>query len=419
MNKAGAYKWIKYASKFLAYLRFAEYVCIQDPEPYKIGDVVHIRTVRGLDPSPHTIHKVLDDGQYVLSRSAAFNRVIYSQESSEQPKTIVRDHDIVRPRPKAKSGRTAQEKIKTEIQTPTPVKVDKPMEVEMKELPPNVNVSTLAIDGERTENAGGKLHLGETEVRDFALEQAQNVAVATKLDDGKAFPPIFSLERTLEEVSTENDQLIRQNCLKEPRLWNVRTMLSMFGLGERPLQKGKTRVRWRCACGRNMYDDFAELRSGAAAELEKWLNTSIRKHLSPGSSDPTQSNILGSTASPRRVNAGHQHTAGSDISLQRRIDSIERLGGRNAAITLDDHLEKCWLLVCGKSKRGLDSLLTHMDLFHTPSDKALFTEMREFYSNLRNSWGLLPFLRGVKTIRFVQVSIFHGRPEKISRSRAD
>ncbi|KAL2040707.1 hypothetical protein N7G274_006686 [Stereocaulon virgatum] len=41
---------------------------------------------------------------------------------------------------------------------------------------------------------------------------------------------------------------------------------------ERPLGQGRKRIRWRCRCGRKLYDDFTELRRGAANELERRLN---------------------------------------------------------------------------------------------------------------------------------------------------
>ena len=184
-----------------------------------------------------------------------------------------------------------------------------------------------------------------------------------------------------------------------------RTLLSIFGLGERPLGKGKTRVRWGCVCGCNMYDDFTELRSGAAAELEKWLNDSMRTHAVSEPSNPPQNANSGSAASQSAPNSGYQQTEESDIPLQPWASTTDTLPGSdgNAAIAVDIHLEKCWLLLCGKLKRGPDSLLTQLDLSSTPSDKKLFEDLKIFYSSLRNTWTLRPFLRGVKTIRFVQV----------------
>lgn len=295
-----------------------------------------------------------------------------------------------------------------------PSEVKNSMEVETNDLTFSINGSSAATHRGRTDNAHEKLHLGK-KLSDILLLLVQNVAMSaeyvTKLSYGDASPPFFLQGRTLEGVSTQNDQPLRQGCPKEARRRIPRTVLSTFGLRERPLENGKTHVRWRCICGRNMYDDFTELRPGAAAEFEKLLNQSMRNHLSSDASNPTQGSIQRSATSPSEVDVGHQPTAAGDISLQRRINALEGFGG-NAAITLDINLEKCWLIVCGQLQRGPDSLLTHLDLSHTPSDKTLFTEMRKFYSNLRTRWDLRwdlrSFLRGVRTIRFVQVSLSAG-----------
>ena len=187
---------------------------------------------------------------------------------------------------------------------------------------------------------------------------------------------------------------------------NLSGVLAMLWSRERPLSPGCTRVRWRCVCGRKMYDDFTELRSGAAAELEEWLNDSMRKHAGSDSSNSQQTSILRSAASSIVGFSADEQTAESDISLQSPASQANTLLGSNgnAATALDVYLEKCWLLICGKSKRGPDSLLKQLDLSHTPSDKNLFVEIKKLYSKLRSTWGLRPFLRGVKTIRFVQVS---------------
>ncbi len=226
--------------------------------------------------------------------------------------------------------------------------------------------------------------------------EASQIPKANEISEGEA----------LDEVSTEADLLAAQHRSGQNKGCNFKMVLSIFGLGERPLAQGKTRVRWRCGCGRNMYDDFTELRSGAAAELEKWLNDSIRKHAGSHSSEPRQTSQLTSAALSNMGSSRDQQTAGSDISLQSLASQTNTLlvSNGNAASALDVHLVKCWLLVCGNSKRGPDSLLKQLDISHTPSDKDLFVEMNNLYSNLRSAWGLRPFLRGVKTIRFVQVT---------------
>lgn len=231
--------------------------------------------------------------------------------------------------------------------------------------------------------------------------KAANItAKRSELDVKKYFP----LRRIT--LSAVREDILKRR--KEAETWNVRTVLSMLGLGERPLCEGKTRVRWRCGCGRNMYDDFTELRSGAAADLESWLSDSMRNHAVFGSSNPPQNASLRSAASPSASNSGNQQTAESDISLQSLASTANTLPGSygTAAIALDVHLEKCWLLVCGNLQRGPDSLLTQLDLSSTPSDKKLFDDLKESYSRRKSTWNLQPFLRDVKTIRFVQVNLF-------------
>ncbi len=157
-------------------------------------------------------------------------------------------------------------------------------------------------------------------------------------------------------------------------------MLSIFGLVERPLEAGKTRVRWRCGCRRNMYDDFTEVRPGAAADLEKWLNKSMRNHAAAGSSNAPNNAITRSSPPSSVTDFGHQQTAEGDVSLQHLLSTAGILSGslENIAVALDVHLEKCWLLVCSTSKRGPDTLLTQLDLSSTPSDKIFFDGLRKF-----------------------------------------
>ena len=316
---------------------------------------------RGLDPNPYIIHKLLRDGQYKLSRDGFPIDIIYNQEDLRTP-----DEVAVNVRPSVKSS-----------------KVKKP---------------------------ASNLKSGEKKVQDVPRGRARKNATATErsteLDHIKSSFSKSSEGAVLEEQNrAEGDQLVHQNPLKEAEIWDFGTVLSMFRLGERPLGEGKTRVRWRCGCGRNMYDDFTELRSGAAAELEKWLNESMRNHALSGSSKTPQNASLRSAASPNASTSGHQQTAESDISLQSLASTANTLPGSygTAAIALDIHLQKCWLLVCGKLQRGPDSLLTQLDLSSTPSDKKLFSDLRKSYSRRKSTWNVRPFLRDVKTIRFVQV----------------
>ncbi len=237
------------------------------------------------------------------------------------------------------------------------------------------------------------LSFGETKTGGIAQEQYRSVGIAAEgsreLDDIETRDPEFSdtefslsgnsekevceeinakddqllskfSEREVpEDVSAEGNKLIPQYPKNEAKRMNLRAVLSLFGLAERPLEVGKTRVRWQCGCGRNMYDDFTEVRLGAAVELEMWLNESMRNHAAAGSSNGPHSANSSSFPPSRVANSGHRQTAEGDVSLQHLTSTAGTLtrSNENIAVALDVHLDKCWLLVCGKSKRGPDTFL--------------------------------------------------------------
>ena len=358
---------------------------------------------------------MLGEGQYKLSRNGKSDGKVYLQENFvwfPDTENVVRDTIRASREPRPDQDFTergvAIEKAGAIVgSSAEPLKVENPMKVEMDEF-------ETSISHEMTDVDDSKLRLGESSAEDGAPEQPENIAIANELpmkfEDTESSLPKISEGEILEEPRVEGGQLLRQCPPKQAQTWTFRTLLSIFGLGERPLGKDKTRVRWGCVCGCNMYDDFTELRSGAAAELEKWLNDSMRSHAVSGPSSPPQNAGPASAASPSALNPEYQQTEESDISLQPYASTTDTLPGSSgsAAITVDIHLEKCWLLLCGKLKRGPDSLLTQLDLSSTPSDKKLFEDLKTFYSSLRNTWTLRPFLRGVKTIRFVQVTPSNG-----------
>ena len=378
---------------------------------------------------------MLADHEYRLSRDGVLERRIYREadlrfasesSSSDEPRLY--------------SGYSkAKEYVQNTVERDTAFAGSSTKSIRLEAIG-----SDPSIAHEKTELDGSKARSDKIKMEDIGEEKAENIRPATgkakELDDtgpsfsevddddvpeevsatddqpatGKAkelddFGAYFSElddNDTLEEVSAQDDQLIRQQSREEAKTQNLRCMLSRFGLGERPLVDGKKRVRWRCGCGRKCYDDFTELRSGAAAELEKWLNNSMRKHAGSSASNCQQTATLTSAVSPNAGSSGYQQTAESDISLQSLGPSanVRSAWNMNAAASIDVNLEKCWLILCGNMKRGPDVLLTQMNLSSTPSDKSLFDDMKSVYSNFKQSWTLRSFLRSVKTIRFVQVS---------------
>ena len=384
---------------------------------------------------PYKIHDVLADHEYRLSRDGVLERRIYREADLR-----FASESSAGDEPRLYSGYSkAKEYVQNTVERDTAFagSSTKPIKLEASESDPSIAHEKTKLDGSKARSDKVKMEdIGEAEVEkirlatgkaewlsdtgvslprlDYGQVRTSPSAEVDQLATGKAkalddFGASFSElddDDVPEEVSAQDDQLIRQQSREEAKTQNLRCMLSRFGLGERPLVDGKKRVRWRCGCGRNCYDDFTELRSGAAAELEKWLNDSMRKHPGSSASNCQQSAALTSAVSPNAGSSGYQQTAESDISLQSLGPSanVRSAWNMDAAASIDVNLEKCWLILCGNVKRGPDVLLTQLNLSSTPSDKSLFDDMKNVYSNFKQSWTLRSFLRGVKTIRFVQVS---------------
>lgn len=396
---------------------------------YKKGETVFLKGIRGIDPRPYKINEVLNDDSYRLSRDGLIQRGVFKDEdlvssgvhpydelldekvyggerkrkrkakssTGALPEKAHKDHPTVRPEDAVvkRHDQDSFEEVASVAGSST-----KPIKQEPSEFEPN-------MIHEKTKLGGSELPMGDMKMDDIAQEFLLATGEAEELDDTRASLPENDDSGVLGEVSAEHNPFSRvpSHSHEESKWQNLRNLLSKFGIGERPLVDGKKRVRWRCGCGRNLYDDFTELRSGAAAELEKWLNDSMRTHAGSSASNSQQSATLTSAVSPNAGSSGYQQTVESDISLQSLDSSTNVMPASNmkAGVSIDVNLEKCWLILCGNMKRGPDVLLKQMNLSSTPSDKSLFDDMKSVYSNFRQSWTLRSVLRGVKTIRFVQV----------------
>lgn len=216
-----------------------------------------------------------------------------------------------------------------------------------------------------------------------------------------------------------------------PNFWFPRVMvttiktmvlegLRVVRLCEPPLQRGKTRVRWRCVsnpqyctldglcpdlvqqcCGRFLFDDFIERRPGAARDLEELLNKSA-----PAGSGPDQGQtIFPANISSTAINTKGPQSWNPNISPEALAGSYEPRPRRRAegSISIDCDPERHWLLICARSKERPTSL-TQLDLCCTSSDKELFQELRRTYMSLKSKWARLFSFKMVQSIRFVQVS---------------
>lgn len=382
-----------------------------------------------VDPKPYQIHEVLADEHYRLRRDGTRDAKIYRVEELEEldvssvPKVgnpgsrnDRRDDEAVGPSPEARLlTRISRAKADRDEKglRPEEAKVDRGVLDSVERVAVVTGPSRRPIEQEVREvepsmAPGPSSHLDEIGSENTAKERSENIRLgageAKELGDGASLPELVGEVR--EEVSAKNDQPTPRSSREGIERQNLRSVPSKFGLRERPLETGKKRVRWQCGCGRKMYDDFTELRSGAAAELEKWLNDSVRKYPASSASESQQSRVPRSAAFTNADSSGHLRTVESDISLQPLGpgNNVLQASNDNAAVALDVHVEKCWLILRGNMKRGPDILLTQLNLSSTPSDKSLFDSIKGVYSDFRKFWTLRSFLRGVKAIRFVQVS---------------
>ncbi|KAL9579637.1 MAG: hypothetical protein Q9212_004992 [Teloschistes hypoglaucus] len=180
-------------------------------------------------------------------------------------------------------------------------------------------------------------------------------------------------------------------------------LLERLQFGEPPLQQGMQRVRWKCNCGSKLYDDYLELKPGAAALFELALNTpsqqrpSGRYRAAPrqdyalswprGSGLPSPGPLLPFSRTP------------NSTSTSTTIDPNARVDQHSSATTICEQESK-WLLVCARAWRRPTSLI-HLNVCSTSSDQQLFTELRRSYLQTK-AWYHRFSLKVVQSIRFVQ-----------------
>ncbi|KAL2038300.1 hypothetical protein N7G274_008949 [Stereocaulon virgatum] len=184
------------------------------------------------------------------------------------------------------------------------------------------------------------------------------------------------------------------------------TGLPSLKLCEPPLEEGKSRVRWKCRCGRRMYDDYIEKRPGAAEELATWLNGNVtRRPVADQNQSRSHSTTTAASESSGLIHLTQQPThlgIQSQRSSSACHDSCPH-HRKEGSTTMECDPECRWLLVCARSKKR-PPILSQLKVCSTHSDTQLYRELKHSYSTLRGKYTQLLSLRGVKSIRFVQVS---------------
>lgn len=158
-------------------------------------------------------------------------------------------------------------------------------------------------------------------------------------------------------------------------------------------------------CGQSLYDDFEELRPGAARDLEIALNQPSQQN--PGVERPNRSQHdtaqpLDEASSDNFVVSSGQAASTGRSRPGPAQESIPNQSIINISGTLPEQENK-WLLVCA-SERKRPIRLSHLDVFSMSSDYQLLTELRRSYTELKRAWYHRLSMRNVKTIKYIRVS---------------
>ncbi|KAK3726152.1 hypothetical protein LTR37_000300 [Vermiconidia calcicola] len=181
--------------------------------------------------------------------------------------------------------------------------------------------------------------------------------------------------------------------------------------GERPrVANGMVRVEWTCTCGEDLYDDFLELRPGAASLLEARLNRHvIEPYSAPRSSSRSSARTFASTpngSTPATSSATSLPSASSRYSASSRnsFNGFPKLD-RDTLSPGDIHPFQGprYLLTCTTEAINTPKL-SQLPLFNGNilSDKDLAVALRDHYQTVNRSWSRKLRLRGLTSIEFVQ-----------------
>ena len=152
-----------------------------------------------------------------------------------------------------------------------------------------------------------------------------------------------------------------------------------------------------------MYDDYRELRPGAAKKLEDYLENVARQRA--GDQGISRTDRMSVPNSSHRASMKeHRANTTSHISTHSLSQTYSPPPGYTQAnpTIVQCEPEGQWLLVCAQAKKSPTSL-SQIDVCSVTSDKELFRQLKRTYLNLKGKWSHLLSLRTIKSIRFVQV----------------
>lgn len=131
---------------------------------------------------------------------------------------------------------------------------------------------------------------------------------------------------------------------------------------------GKVRIKWTCQCGKSLWDDYLELRPGAAADLQKQLDVNERIRVQSSSSEENANAVKTSRASSH----------------------------------MTEPVDKKFLLLCFR-KPGDAIRLYQLDITEVNNDVQLFRIIKNTFTTHQGLLGRLLFSRTIDSIAFRKV----------------
>ena len=191
---------------------------------------------------------------------------------------------------------------------------------------------------------------------------------------------------------------------------------------EPPLDEGKVRVRWTCQCGNRLWDDFVELRAGAAEDLRKSLEIFENNVLKrpQGSADNAQgpnalqeppAAYLPASSSNNAISTGVSTTLGSSETSPSAVTSARDTISSESKIEIPG--DKFLLLCFSKTNDTLR--VSQHPVQHITNDFQLFQMLRDVYADRRGTFARLFSPRKIVSLSFRKVSPIQSLAQDMQR----
>ena len=178
------------------------------------------------------------------------------------------------------------------------------------------------------------------------------------------------------------------------RTWGSRWCKSYIRRSEPSIDRDKVRIRWKCRCGKKLWDDFRELCPGAAEDLRKRLGSYEKTMSAQATPNLHQTHSL----HPLNVNAAvtvPRRTVSSSIGAPGHISAVDT----ETLLPTTSCPEAKFLLLCFRKPR--DTLrLYHLSVEYIKTDFQLFQVLYQTYRAYQGISGRVLSPRKIKSIVF-------------------